>query len=35
MSSLFALGLVLFIITFIVLAISQWLIKRGVAKQGI
>jgi len=33
-SSLFALGLVLFIITFIVLAISQWLIKRGVAKQG-
>jgi phosphate transport system permease protein len=34
-SSLFALGLVLFIITFIVLAISQWLIKRGIAKQGI
>ena len=34
-SSLFALGLVLFIITFVVLAISQWLIKRGVAKQGI
>lgn len=33
-SALFALGLVLFIITFIVLAISQWLIKRGVAKQG-
>ena len=33
-SSLFALGLVLFIITFIVLAISQWLIKRSVAKQG-
>ncbi|MFZ5485299.1 MAG: phosphate ABC transporter permease subunit PstC [Pseudomonadota bacterium] len=33
-ASLFALGLVLFIITFIVLAISQWLIKRGVAKQG-
>jgi phosphate transport system permease protein len=33
-SSLFALGLVLFIITFVVLAISQWLIKRGVAKQG-
>ena len=33
-SSLFALGLVLFIITFIVLAISQWLIKRGVARQG-
>ncbi len=34
-SSLFALGLVLFIITFIVLAISQWLIRRGIAKQGI
>ncbi|OYY92611.1 MAG: phosphate ABC transporter permease subunit PstC [Hydrogenophilales bacterium 28-61-23] len=34
-SSLFALGLVLFVITFIVLAISQWLIKRGIAKQGI
>ena len=33
-SSLFALGLVLFIITFVVLAISRWLIKRGVAKQG-
>ena len=33
-SSLFTLGLVLFVITFIVLAISQWLIKRGVAKQG-
>lgn len=33
-SSLFALGLVLFIITFIVLAISQWLIRRGIAKQG-
>jgi len=34
-SSLFALGLVLFVITFVVLAISRWLIKRGVAKQGI
>ncbi len=33
-SSLFALGLVLFIITFIVLAISRWMIQRGVAKQG-
>lgn len=33
-SSLFALGLVLFIITFIVLAISRWLIQRGTAKQG-
>ena len=34
-SSLFALGLVLFIITFVVLAISRWLIRRGIAKQGI
>ena len=33
-SALFALGLVLFIITFVVLAISRWLIKRGTAKQG-
>jgi phosphate transport system permease protein len=33
-SALFALGLVLFIITFVVLAISRWLIRRGVAKQG-
>ncbi|MEW5788876.1 MAG: phosphate ABC transporter permease subunit PstC [Pseudomonadota bacterium] len=33
-SALFALGLVLFIITFIVLALSQWMIRRGVAKQG-
>ena len=33
-SSLFALGFVLFMITFIVLTISQWLIKRGIAKQG-
>ncbi len=33
-SSLFALGLVLFVITFIVLAISRWLIQRGVTKQG-
>jgi phosphate transport system permease protein len=33
-ASLFALGLVLFVITFIVLALSQWLIRRGVAKQG-
>ncbi|MCM8595349.1 phosphate ABC transporter permease subunit PstC [Accumulibacter sp.] len=33
-SALFALGLVLFIITFIVLAISRWLIQRGIAKQG-
>ena len=34
-SSLFALGLVLFVITFIVLGISRWLIQRSVAKQGI
>ena len=34
-SSLFALGLVLFVITFIVLGISRWLIQRGVARQGI
>lgn len=33
-SSLFALGLVLFIITFVVLAISRWLIARGTARQG-
>jgi phosphate transport system permease protein len=33
-ASLYALGLVLFIITFIVLAISRWLIHRGTAKQG-
>jgi len=33
-SSLFALGLVLFVITFVVLAISRWLIRRGVARQG-
>lgn len=34
-SSLFALGLVLFVITFIVLGVSRWLIQRSVAKQGI
>ncbi len=33
-SSLFALGLVLFVITFIVLALSRWLIHRGTVKQG-
>jgi len=33
-SSLFALGLVLFIITFAVLALSRWLIHRGTVKQG-
>ena len=34
-SSLFALGLVLFIITFIVLAISRWLIRRGLGAEGL
>lgn len=33
-SALFALGLVLFVITFVVLAISRWLIQRGLARQG-
>lgn len=33
-SSLFALGLVLFVITFVVLALSRWLIHRSTAKQG-
>lgn len=33
-SALFALGLVLFVITFIVLTVSRWLIRRGSAKQG-
>lgn len=33
-SSLFALGLVLFVITFVVLALSRWLIRRGTARQG-
>ncbi|MDD3529087.1 MAG: phosphate ABC transporter permease subunit PstC [Gallionellaceae bacterium] len=33
-ASLFALGLVLFVITFIVLAASRWLIARGTARQG-
>ncbi|NWG87273.1 MAG: phosphate ABC transporter permease subunit PstC [Hydrogenophilaceae bacterium] len=34
-SSLFALGLVLFVITFIVLAISRWLIRRGLGVEGL
>jgi len=34
-SSLFALGLVLFVITFIVLAISRWLIRRGMGAEGL
>jgi phosphate transport system permease protein len=33
-SSLFALGLVLFLITFLVLAISRWLIYRSATRQG-
>jgi len=34
-ASLFALGLVLFVITFIVLAISRWLIRRSLGAEGI
>ncbi len=34
-SSLFALGLLLFVITFIVLAISRWLIRRGMGVEGV
>ena len=34
-SSLFALGLVLFVITFVVLAISRWLIRRGMGAEGL
>ncbi len=34
-SSLFALGLVLFVITFIVLALSRWLIRHGQRGQGL
>ena len=34
-ASLFALGLVLFIITFIVLAISRWLISRSMGSEGL
>jgi phosphate transport system permease protein len=34
-ASLFALGLVLFVITFVVLAISRWLIRRGMGADGI
>lgn len=33
-ASLFALGLLLFVITFFVLAFSRWLIQRGTRKQG-
>ena len=33
-SALFALGLILFMISFMVLALSQWLIKRGNVKTG-
>jgi len=34
-ASLFALGLVLFVITFVVLAISRWLISRGRGAEGL
>lgn len=34
-ASLFALGLLLFVITFIVLAISRWLIRRGMGVEGV
>jgi phosphate transport system permease protein len=34
-ASLFALGLVLFVITFIVLAISRWMIRRSLGAEGI
>lgn len=34
-ASLFALGLVLFILTFIVLAISRWLIRRNIGADGV
>ena len=34
-SSLFALGLVLFVITFVVLAISRWLISRSMGSEGL
>ncbi len=34
-ASLFALGLVLFIITFVVLAISRWLISRSMGSEGL
>ena len=34
-SSLFALGLILFLITFIVLAISRWLIRRNIGAEGL
>ena len=34
-ASLFALGLVLFVITFVVLAISRWLISRSMGSEGV
>ena len=34
-SALFALGLVLFVLTFIVLAISRWLIRRNIGADGV
>jgi phosphate transport system permease protein len=34
-ASLFALGLILFVISFVVLAISRWLIARSIGKEGV
>jgi phosphate transport system permease protein len=34
-SSLFALGLILFVISFVVLAISRWLISRSMGSEGL
>ncbi|HQT00829.1 MAG: phosphate ABC transporter permease subunit PstC [Hydrogenophilales bacterium 16-64-46] len=34
-ASLFALGLILFVLSFVVLAISRWLIARSVGKEGV
>jgi ABC-type phosphate transport system permease subunit len=31
---LFALGLILFVITFVVLALSKWLVSRAAARAG-
>ena len=33
--ALFGLGLILFIITFVVLSVSEWLIKQGEKKAGV
>ena len=34
-AALFGLGLILFIITFVVLSVSEWLIKQGEKKAGV